>query len=108
MLLFLCVMSAGPSVHIARIQGGGSVGFDDCVINTWDAYNNDEYAIVANGTGTVIVRGTEFQHSGNQISLGPQLGKAVIVGNVFTGTTRIAGVQPNNVRFQVGLNAADE
>ena len=77
------------------------------MFNAWDSQGTGQYAIVANGTGSVMVRGSDFQADGNQISLGPQLDRAVITSNLFRGTTRLAGVQANSVRFQVGLNAAD-
>jgi len=97
----------GASINVARIDGSGSVGFDDCIFNQWDGDNTGAYAIVANGSGSLIVSSTEFQHNGNQIQLGPQLDRAVIVGNLFSGSQRVVGVQ-NTAKFQIGLNAADD
>ena len=95
----------GPSHRIARIEGSGSVGFGDCVFNAWDAGEKGYAAIAINGTGSLSVRGSEFQQSGNQIEVGPQVRRAVVVGNLFTGAERIIGRAKS---MQVGLNAADE
>ena len=97
----------GPAINNARIDGSGSVAFDGCVFNAWDAQGTGQYSIVAGGSGSVIVRGNDFQQNSNQVTLGAQLDRAVITSNLFRGTTRLAGVQANSVRFQVGLNAAD-
>lgn len=50
----------GPSNQIAQIDGTGSVGFDQCIFNQWDAVNQNRSAIQAN-SGNVFVRGCEFQ-----------------------------------------------
>jgi len=71
----------------------------------WDAKNEQLYAIQANGTGSVSVQSSEFQQNGNQIQLESTIRRAVIIGNLFTGTQRI---QTNGVKnAQIGLNAAD-
>ena len=95
----------GPSHRIARVEGSGSVGFGDCIFNAWDAQKKGNAAILANGTGSLSVRGCEFQQNGAQIEIGPTVKKAVVVGNLFTGAERIVGRAKN---MQVGLNAADE
>jgi len=96
----------GPSNRIARIAGSGSVGFSDCIFSAWDAKRQDDYAIQVNGTGSLIVSTSEFQQDSNQIALASTVRRAVIVGNLITGRTRI---QTNGVRnVQIGLNAADE
>ena len=97
----------GPSVHIARVEGSGSVGFGDCIFSQWDAANTGAYAIQVNGTGSLSVRGCEFQQNSNQISMGDNVDRAVIVGNLIRGAPRIVG-QKSKPRFQIDLNASDE
>ena len=95
---------AGSATHKAIIQGSGTVGFEGCIFNLWDTNSTGQYAIVANGTGSVIITSNDFQHNANQVSLGPQLTSAVITSNLFVGAQRIAGLR-NSTYFQVGLNA---
>ena len=95
----------GPSHHIARIEGSGSVGFGDCIFSQWDAENKGKFAIQVNGTGSVLVRGSEFQQDGNQVSLDSTVRRAVIVGNLLTGRERLVNNGAKSV--QIGLNAAD-
>ena len=40
-------------------------------------------------SGTVLVRGCEFQQNKPQIELGEKVRRAVVADNVFTGKTRI-------------------
>jgi hypothetical protein len=56
----------GPSNQIAKIAGSGSVGFDSCIFNNWDAIKQDRAAIQVSG-GSVLVRGCEFQAAKNQV-----------------------------------------
>jgi hypothetical protein len=95
----------GPSHHIARIEGSGSVGFGDCIFSQWDAENKGKFAIQVNGTGSVLVRGSEFQQDGNQVSLASTVRRAVIIGNLITGTERL--VNDGAKSAQIALNAAD-
>jgi len=95
----------GPSHHIARIEGSGSVGFGDCIFCQWSANMKGQYAIQANGTGTINIHNCEFQQDENQISLDARIRRAVIIGNTFTGTQRIEATGVKSL--QVGLNAAD-
>jgi len=94
----------GPSNQIARIYGSGTVGFGDCTFSAWDAVKQGRYAIQVHGTGNVLVRGCDFQQDGNQVSMDGTVSRAVIVGNIITGSERISdgGVKA----LQVGLNAA--
>ncbi|KAL5502665.1 hypothetical protein EMCRGX_G009473 [Ephydatia muelleri] len=95
----------GPSNQIAKLSGQGTTGFSDCTFNAWDAQKKGNSAIIVDGaTGSLQVRGCDFQQDGNQINLSTTLKKAVITGNIFTGSTRIAGKARNT---QVGLNADD-
>ena len=92
---------------MARIEGSGSVGFGDSIFCQWDDNKTGEYAITVNGTGSVSVRGCEFQQNSNQIALGPDVDRAVIVGNLIKGRQRIAGARSGS-RIQITANAADE
>jgi len=48
---------------------------------------------------------SEFQQNSNQIALASTVRRAVIIGNLITGTERI---QTNGAKsVQIGLNAAD-
>lgn len=76
----------GPSHQIASIAGSGSVGFESCMMNTWDAGGAGRAAIRVEG-GDVMVRGCDFQtaHPGGQVLLQNGTGKAVIAHNIVKG-----------------------
>jgi hypothetical protein len=93
----------GPNKQIAKIAGKGTVGFSDCTFQAWDKDKEGRAAIQAE-SGTVLIRGCEFREDCPQISLGPDVQRAVIVGNVFRGKERIANNSKGAV--QIGLNAA--
>ncbi|MBN1490230.1 MAG: hypothetical protein JXA69_09950 [Phycisphaerae bacterium] len=93
----------GPNHQIARIAGTGTVGFGDCTFMQNDKAKEGRAAIQAE-SGTVLVRGCEFRESAPQVSLNPDVQRAVIVGNVFTGPERIVNNSKGDV--QIGLNAA--
>ncbi len=95
----------GPNHQIARIAGRGTVGLSDCTFMQWDRGNEGRAAIQVE-SGTVLIRGCEFREDRPQISLGPDVRRAVIMGNVFTGAERIANQSTGDV--QIGLNAAGE
>ncbi|MCX5671761.1 MAG: glycosyl hydrolase family 28-related protein [Planctomycetota bacterium] len=78
----------GPCNQIARLAGRGTVGFGDCTFTQWGGKDGSRAAIQAAG-GTVLVRGCEFRQNRPQIDLGPDVRRAVITGNVFTGPPRI-------------------
>ncbi|HEV2328195.1 MAG TPA: glycosyl hydrolase family 28-related protein [Verrucomicrobiae bacterium] len=79
----------GPCNQIAEIAGRGAVGFGDCAFCQWDRNSEGRAAIQAT-SGTVLVRGCEFQHDAPQIELDKDVRRAVITGNVFTGKARIS------------------
>ena len=76
----------GPSNQIALINGTGSVGFESCLFNNWDVKNEGRAAINVFG-GDILVRGSDFQtpHSGGQVLLGANVGKAIIAHNIIKG-----------------------
>lgn len=78
----------GPCNQIAEIEGHGTVGFGDCTFVQWDRNGEGRAAIIAE-SGTILVRGCEFQENKPQIELDKSVGRAVITGNVFTGKAQI-------------------
>ncbi len=90
----------GPCNQIARIAGQGTVGFSDCTFVEW----KKERAAIQVAAGTVLVRGCEFRQNQPHISLGKDVDRAVITGNIFTGPAQIQNAATKDV--QIGLNAA--
>jgi hypothetical protein len=78
----------GPCHQIARIAGRGTVGFSDCTFCQWDAGDEGRSAIQVS-SGTVLIRGCEFQQDKPQIAVGPEVHCGVVTGNVFRGPARI-------------------
>ena len=79
----------GPCNQIASIAGRGTVGFSDCTFVQWDHQREGRHAIQA-ASGTVLVRGCDFQEDKPQIELGETVRRAVISDNLFRGKTRVA------------------
>ena len=79
--------AAGPGRQIAAVSGSGSVSFDSCIFNTWDAAGVGLPALTATG-GDLVVRGCDFQtpHVGGQVLLGNGTRRAIITGNLVNGT----------------------
>jgi len=94
----------GPSNQIASINNTGVVGFIGCTFSAWDADNTGRAAIQVSGAGSVIIQGNEFQENKAQINLAPEVTRATIVGNLFTGTENIKYTAKSSI--QIGLNAA--
>jgi hypothetical protein len=92
----------GPCNQIAKIAGQGTAGFSDCTFVQWGKAG-DRAAIQA-ASGTLLVKGCEFRERAPQVSLGPLVDRAVIIGNLFTGPERIENASKNHV--EIGLNAA--
>ncbi len=88
----------GPCNQIARIGGRGTVGFSDCTFVQWDRANQGRPALRVD-SGTVLVRGCEFRESKHQITLGLDVRRAVISGNILTGPARIENQSKGNVRI---------
>jgi len=64
--------------------------------------DGDRAAIQAS-SGTVLIRGCEFRQNKLHISLEEAVNCAIISGNIFKGTAKIATAPQANV--QIGLNA---
>jgi hypothetical protein len=90
----------GPCNQIAQIAGQGTVGFSDCTFVEWQ---KDRAAIQASA-GSVLIRGCEFRQNQPHISLGKDVDRAVITGNLFAGPAKIQNAATKDV--QIGLNAA--
>jgi Pectate lyase superfamily protein len=95
----------GPCNQIAEIAGRGTAGFGDCTFVQWDGSHEGRAAIQAE-SGTILVRGCEFQENKLQIELGRDVRRAVITGNVFTGKARITNRSGHSV--VISNNASDE
>ena len=78
----------GPCNQIASIAGRGTVGFSDCTFVQWDHQREGRHAIQA-ASGTVLVRGCDFQEDKPHIELGEAVRRAVISDNLFRGKPRI-------------------
>jgi hypothetical protein len=88
--------TGGPGAAIATLNGTktSSVGFDDCIFNTWDAQPNATRApaAISNlGPGSLMVRGCEFQssHRGGQCLLAQGSGKAIVTNNLVAGALNV-------------------
>jgi len=95
----------GPCHQIAKISGKGTVGFGDCTFMQWDRDKEDRPALKAE-SGSLLVRGCEFQQNKPQVELGPECRRVVIADNVMTGKVRILNQSKGNV--QIANNASDE
>ena len=55
-------------------------------------------------SGTIFIRGCEFQQDRPQIQLGASVTRAIVAENTFTGPERIINKSKGNV--QIGLNVS--
>jgi Pectate lyase superfamily protein len=94
----------GPCNQIAKVAGSGTVGFSDCVFVQWDHKNEGRPALQVS-SGTVLVRGCEFQADRPQIELGEKVRRAVISDNIIKGKARITNRSEAAVR--ISNNSSD-
>ncbi len=94
----------GPCHQIAKIAGQGTVGFTDCTFVQWDRNNENRHALQIQ-SGTVLVRGCEFQQDKPHIELGEKVRRAVISDNVAPGKLRITNRSAR--KFQINNNATE-
>jgi len=94
----------GPCNQIARIAGAGTVGFSDCIFVQWDSKKEGRYALQVE-SGTVLVRGCEFQQDKPQIKLAENVRRAIINDNILSGQPRIDNQSKGNV--QIGSNVSE-
>jgi len=94
----------GPCNQIAKVAGKGTVGFSDCTFMQWDHVKDGRHALQV-ASGTVLVRGCEFQENKPQIELGEAVRRAVISDNLFRGKPRIEN--RSKLTLNLSSNAAD-
>ena len=94
----------GPSNQIAKIAGTGTVGFSDCTLVQWGGKDGSRYAIQVQ-SGTVLIRGCEFQQNRPHILLGKKVSRAIIAENLFEGPIRISNQSQGSVK--IGLNSSN-
>ena len=94
----------GPCNQIAKIAGQGTVGFGDCIFVQWDRKKEGRPALRAE-SGSLLVRGCEFQEDKPQIELGEGVRRAVITGNIFTGKARVSNRSKGQI--MIGDNAGE-
>jgi hypothetical protein len=90
----------GPCNQIAKLAGRGTTGFSDCTFVQWDQAKEGRYALQAD-SGSVVIRGCEFQEDKPQIALGTAVRRAIIADNLYTGTARIRNQSTNDLRLTV-------
>ncbi len=95
----------GPCNQIAKIAGTGTVGFSDCIFMQWDHNREDRHALDVE-SGTVLVRGCEFQMNRPQIRLGEKVRRAVIADNVINGKLRVTNQSGKSLALD--SNISDE
>jgi hypothetical protein len=94
----------GPCNQIARLAGRGTIGFGDCTFTQWDGRQLGRPALRVD-SGSVVIRGCEFQEDKPQIELGANVRRAVITENLFVGRERIANKSAGTV--VIANNAAE-
>jgi hypothetical protein len=94
----------GPCNQIAKVGGKGTVGFSDCTFCQWGGKERNRPAIQAQ-SGTVLIRGCEFQKDQPHIQLEKDVDRAIIAENIFTGSEQIINKSKGNV--QIGLNISN-
>ena len=94
----------GPCNQIAKVAGRGTVGFSDCSFVQWDR-NNEGLPALQLTSGTVLVRGCEFQANKPQIELGEKVRRAVISDNIIAGKPRITN--HSKAALNIHDNASD-
>lgn len=94
----------GPCNQIGKISGRGTTGFSDCTFVSWDRNNEGRPALKAD-SGTLLVRGCEFQEDKADVELGADSLRAVIADNVITGKLRVLNNGKGSVQI---MNNASE
>jgi len=80
----------GPSIKNADIAGG-SVGFESCVFNAYNADKSGAASIHVHAGATVLVRGCEWQadEGAPQVLLDAGVSKAIVAENIIKGPARM-------------------
>jgi hypothetical protein len=95
----------GPCEQIARIKGKGTVGFSDCTFVHWDSKRSGRHALQVE-SGSLLVRGCEFQADRPHIELGEKVRQAVISDNLVKGKWRVTN-RASKV-FNISNNSSSE
>lgn len=93
----------GPTMQNARIEGKGSVTFQQCNFDDWGKKENDIYSLAIEG-GSAAISNCRFALSKPHISIGPDVTAAVVMGNQFGGKAVIDNQSKGPV--EIGLNIA--
>jgi hypothetical protein len=93
----------GPCNQIAVLGGRGTTGFSDCTFVQWDRKKEGRHAIQAE-SGTVLIRGCEFQEDKPQIALGQSVRRAIISDNLYAGQVRVRNQSTNELRLSLPGN----
>lgn len=97
----------GPCNQIARLAGRGTTTFGDCNFSDWDAKNQGRHAIQVE-SGTVVVRGCDFQRPKAQIELKEGVRRAIITSNVISGPMRILNNSKGCVRIAENVESDEK
>jgi hypothetical protein len=90
----------GPCNQLAKLAGRGTTGFSDCTFVQWDRNKEGRHAIQAD-SGSVMIRGCEFQEDKPQIALSAAVRRAIITDNLYTGKARIRNQSTNDLRLAI-------
>ena len=74
----------------------GVVGFSDCTFVQWGHGKEDTHAIKVDG-GSILIRGCEFREDKKQVYLGPDVSRAVVTDNLFSGEERVTNESKGDV-----------
>lgn len=88
----------GPCNQVAKISGSGTVGFSDCTFVQWDHQHQGRHALQID-SGTVLVRGCEFQANRPHLALGENVKRAVVSDNVVPGALRLDNRSKGRVKI---------
>eukprot|EP00825_Cyclidium_porcatum_P027550 TRINITY_DN2966_c0_g1_i3.p1 TRINITY_DN2966_c0_g1~~TRINITY_DN2966_c0_g1_i3.p1 ORF type:complete len:149 (-),score=20.35 TRINITY_DN2966_c0_g1_i3:187-633(-) len=75
------------SHQLATLSGDSHLSFSYCTFVQWDTTAKEEYGITANN-GELVLRGNEFVHSAPQVQILKGTKKAIVIGNLLTGSQR--------------------
>jgi hypothetical protein len=88
----------GPCNQIAKLAGRGTTGFSDCTFVQWDRNKEGRHALQVE-SGTVLVRGCEFQEDKPHILLGSSARRAIISDNLYRTEPKISNQSTNKIRL---------
>lgn len=91
----------GPANQIAKLDGSGTVSFNNCHFIQWDTKRQGLPAIEVQG-GNLMVNGCTFRETGKQIALIGKTESAVITANRIAGGLDISNQA--NAHAEIGLN----